>query len=310
VGDRDTRILARLLEDPVFRARFRRDPAGATRDAGLGHLTDELELGDPMETLGPRESRSSLAGVLLAGAFEGIGMHGNGDELVPAPEDAYVSGSPAPAEGGGWAFIRAGESFPGNHPDFSQLRLYGASGVLWDPDDASASAGMASSHAADFKTGVWLVPRQNESAHAFAQRAADAIRRYDPDKVVLDIEAIGKGYEGSRGWRWSEDMMAAFSSLQPDPPPLAVTVEPLQDDFNYAAYTSRGAQVWPQSYLGDMTPRNPDEVVDRVVANGVAPDLVVPVLGPNQLGAYDGLHNIYTADDIQGRAGPPSPPPR
>ena len=81
--------------------------------------------------------------------------------------------------------------------------------------------------------------------------------------------------------------MSTFSRLQPEPPPLAVTVEPLQDDFNYAAYTSRGAEVWPQAYLGDMTPRDPEEVVERVVANGVPRELVVPVLGPGQLDGYE-----------------------
>jgi cell wall-associated NlpC family hydrolase len=102
-------------------------------------------------------------------------------------------------------------------------------------------------------------------------------------------------------------MMQAFSRLQPNAPPLAVTVEPMQDDFNYAAYTSHGAQVWPQSYLGDMTPADPQAVVDRVASNGVPRELIVPVLGPKQLDGYAGPHNIYTADDIQGNN--PSPPP-
>jgi hypothetical protein len=298
----DASVLERLLREPEFRARFRRNPAAAMRDAGLDGLADELELGDPMETLEPRESRSSLAGVLLAGAFEAIGIHDGGHRLLPPVKDAYAAGAPAPAAPSeGWAFIRAGESFPGNHPDYAQLRGYGATGALWDPDDVKAAAGMASSREAGFESGVWLVPHQNESPSAFAQRAHEAITRLGPDVVVLDIEAIGKGYAGSPGWRWSEDMMDAFSRLRPNPPPLAVTVEPLQDDFNYAAYTSRGAEVWPQSYLGDMTPRDPQEVIDRVVANGVPRNLVVPVLGPNQLDGYNGAHNLYTADDIQGR---------
>jgi cell wall-associated NlpC family hydrolase len=38
-----------------------------------------------------------------------------------------------------------------------------------------------------------------------------------------------------------------------------------------------------------------------VVANGVPRNLVVPVLGPKQLDGYNGPHQIYTADDIQGR---------
>jgi hypothetical protein len=269
------------------------------REAGLDGFADEL--GDPMQTLGPRESRSSLAGVLLAGAFEGIGIHDGGHQLLPPVEDGYAPGAPAAPESEGWAFIRLGESFPGNHPDYAQLRGYGATGALWDPDDMNAAAGIASSQEAGFQTGIWLVPHQNEGPSAFAQRTHEAITRFGPHVVVLDIEAIGKGYEGSAGWRWSDEMMNALTRLEPTPPPLAVTVEPMQDDFNYAAYTNRGAQIWPQSYAGDMTPYDPQAVIDRVVSNGVPRDLVVPVLGPSQVDGYQGPHQIYTADDIQGR---------
>ena len=290
------RRLERLLRDEQFRSELLRDPEAAARRAGL----DESDLGDPMETLDPRESRSSLAGLFLAAVVEGVGDHGDGHVALPSPDDALVSGARTPSAGGGWVFIRDGESFPGNHPNYAHLHDDGASGVLWNPDDAKADQGITSSREAQFGGGIWLVPHPNETPDEFARRTVDAIVRYRPDKVVLDIEAIGKGYAGSTGWRWSDEMMKTFSRLQPEPPPLAVTVEPLQDDFNYAAYTSRGAEVWPQAYLGDMTPRDPEEVVERVVANGVPRELVVPVLGPGQLDGYDGPHNLYTADDAQG----------
>src|SRR5882724_1416392 len=202
----DVNVLERLLREPDFRARFRRNPAAAMREAGLQGLAVELELGDPMQTLEPRESRSSLAGVLLAGVLEGVGIYEGGQHLLPPVEDAYAA-APAGSQSEGWAFVRAGGSFPGNHPDYAQLQGYGASGVLWDSDDPAAAAGIASSHSAGLAAGLWLVPHQNESPQAFAQRAADAVTRYRPDRVVLDIESIGKGYAGSTGWRWSDDMM-------------------------------------------------------------------------------------------------------
>src|SRR3954469_9608631 len=198
--DSDARVLESLLQDPEFRARFQRDPSAVAREAGLEGLAAELELGDPMQTLEPRESRSSLAGVLLAGVLEGVGIYEGGQHLLPPVEDAYAAGVSPPSGSEGWAFVRAGGSFPGNHPDFVELQGYGASGVLWDPDDPAAAAGIASSHGAGLSAGLWLVPHQNESPQAFAARAADAIRRYRPDRVVLDIESIGKGYAGSTGW--------------------------------------------------------------------------------------------------------------
>ena len=71
--------------------------------------------------------------------------------------------------------------------------------------------------------------------------------------------------------------------------------------------------MWPQSYYGDMSPADPKTVVDRVASNGVARDLIVPVLGPKQLDGYGGPHNIYTADDIQGQkpsSAPTAPAPQ
>src|SRR3954470_14278933 len=121
-------MLERLLQEPEFRARFRRDPAAAARQEGLQELADEFELGDPMQTLEPRESRSSLAGVLLAGVLEGVGICEGGQHLLPPVEDAYAAGVSPPSGSEGWAFVRAGGSFPGNHPDYVQLQGYRASG--------------------------------------------------------------------------------------------------------------------------------------------------------------------------------------
>ncbi|HTI32441.1 MAG TPA: peptidoglycan DD-metalloendopeptidase family protein, partial [Miltoncostaea sp.] len=69
-------LLARILTDDVFRMRFRRDPVATCRHLGLDDLADELarESARAFQTLEVRESRSSLAGVLLAAAAEGVGV--------------------------------------------------------------------------------------------------------------------------------------------------------------------------------------------------------------------------------------------
>src|SRR3954454_12333209 len=86
-------LIERLLTDPAFRARFRRDPASACRDAGLDELADEMALGagNAMMTLEVRESKSSLAGVMMAAAMEGIGVYEFAKHVVPALEDAAGS---------------------------------------------------------------------------------------------------------------------------------------------------------------------------------------------------------------------------
>src|SRR6185312_14033881 len=70
------RLIERLLVDPVFRGEFRRDPASACVAAGLPELAEELGggAGGGMETLELRESRSSLAGVVMAAAVEGLSV--------------------------------------------------------------------------------------------------------------------------------------------------------------------------------------------------------------------------------------------
>ena len=69
------KLIERLLVDPEFRAEFRRDPAAASVAAGLPELAAELEgSARAMDTLMIRESKSSLAGVVMAVAVEGMSI--------------------------------------------------------------------------------------------------------------------------------------------------------------------------------------------------------------------------------------------
>ena len=69
---RAAELLARLLTDGELRARFRSDPAAVCAEYDLPELGGELlQKGKALETLEIRESRSSLAGALLAAAGEG-----------------------------------------------------------------------------------------------------------------------------------------------------------------------------------------------------------------------------------------------
>jgi hypothetical protein len=83
------KLIERLLADPAFRARFRRDPSRACREAGLESLAEEMRLGagKAMHTLDVRESRSSLAGVMMAAAMEGMGVYEFSKHVVPHLDD-------------------------------------------------------------------------------------------------------------------------------------------------------------------------------------------------------------------------------
>src|SRR3954469_10450966 len=84
-ADVAAKLIERLLADPAFRAKFRRDPAAACRDAGLEELAEEMSVGGgkAMHTLDMRESKSSLAGVMMAAAMEGVGVYQFTENVLP-----------------------------------------------------------------------------------------------------------------------------------------------------------------------------------------------------------------------------------
>ena len=88
-ADIAAQLIERLLGDPAFRAEFRRDPASACRKAGLDELADEMSIGagKAMMTLDQRESKSSLAGVMMAAAMEGVGIYQFGEHILPHIDD-------------------------------------------------------------------------------------------------------------------------------------------------------------------------------------------------------------------------------
>jgi hypothetical protein len=71
--ERAAQMIEQLLGDPDLRASFRRRPGDVARSYGLADVAAELNAGErPLQTLDGRESRSSLAGALLAAAAEGV----------------------------------------------------------------------------------------------------------------------------------------------------------------------------------------------------------------------------------------------
>src|SRR3954449_4443911 len=84
-ADVAAKLIERLLADPAFRTKFRRDPATACREAGLDELAREMSVGGgkAMHTLDMRESKSSLAGVMMAAAMEGVGIYQFTENVLP-----------------------------------------------------------------------------------------------------------------------------------------------------------------------------------------------------------------------------------
>ena len=135
-ADAAARLIERLLADPAFRAEFRRDPAAACREAGLDELAEEMAFGagKAMQTLEIRESRSSLAGVMMAAALEGIGAFGFAQHVAPA----------AAAAPGVVHDVLSRVNLPKIDPPLDDLR-----GALAQPPQAPAAGPGAADQAAD-----------------------------------------------------------------------------------------------------------------------------------------------------------------
>lgn len=188
----------------------------------------------------------------------------------------------------------------GSTPDFGQLKAAGCNGILFHANDPHLGEAIVRAREAGMQSvGIWA-PANAEPPATFAHRLA-GLEQYKPDIVVPDVEFEGKGVPGTPEWQYSEEFANLYRQLVPNQR-WAVTVMPNQDDFNYSAYTSRGAQVWPQAYGATYeTTFDPKSVVDRVAANGVDPRLINPVLAPNQAG--EGLANYasYALEDFEGK---------
>ncbi|MEA2234700.1 MAG: hypothetical protein QOD83_4516 [Solirubrobacteraceae bacterium] len=106
--ERTAALLEALLADPLSRAAFHRSPAKAYRDFDLPELAADLPPGVPGTfSLEVRESRSSLAGAMIAMAAEAIGLvelavgsaaaHGPDAGIDLSVERAGGGRSPAPS---------------------------------------------------------------------------------------------------------------------------------------------------------------------------------------------------------------------
>ena len=223
--------------------------------------------------------------------------------LPDAPVDPVVEAAALHLGEYHYGFVRESSSTP----DYALLKAAGYNGILFHANDAHLGEAIASARAAGIESvGIWAPPN-DEDPVTFANRLAE-LQKYRPSIVVPDVEREGKGWAGSPEWTWSEQFAEFYRRLVPDQM-WAVTVMPNQSDFNYGAYTSRGAQVWPQAYGATYdTTFDPRAVVEWVARNGVDPRLINPVLAPNQSGA--GLDNYasYALEDFQGTFPPFVPP--
>ena len=189
------RLVERVLSDPAFRARFRRDPAGAADEAGLDPVT-ATAVHPALETLDLRESKSSLAGALMAAAVEGLALYEVVDHggLGADSAEAAVGAGPArdlavlhdpniDLDASGVADLRAGRIDPriiAVLEQVSKRHQIGVSALLSDHGARTANGSLSNHHfgrAVDIAT---VDGRPVSPGNEAARKLAAALLRLDP----------------------------------------------------------------------------------------------------------------------------------
>src|SRR3954471_19635912 len=116
--DSSAHLIDRLVGDAQFRELFQRDPVAALREAGVDGSANELArtAGKAIETLEVRESRSSLAGVMMAAALEGLVVSGLASNGVAEAADlprSHGAASSAPPSRAAWPELANGGAHHG-----------------------------------------------------------------------------------------------------------------------------------------------------------------------------------------------------
>ena len=114
----ERQLLERLLTDPSLRLAFRHDPVRTCHELGFDDLADAFAGPRSMQTLEIRESKSSLAGVVMAVAAEAIAV-GEVQGLLRSDGESAATGlaahhvrAPAPPKEAGRALPHGGAQPP------------------------------------------------------------------------------------------------------------------------------------------------------------------------------------------------------
>src|SRR5829696_5123462 len=235
-ADIAAQLIERLLGDPAFRAEFRRDPASACRNAGLDELADEMSIGagKAMMTLDQRESKSSLAGVMMAAAMEGVGVYQFGEHVLPHLDDVpsavgdvlsrvslpavpgrgALSGSPdapdvAPAAGGGAAGAAEAGAPGGGGGGAAAAPPAGA-----PPDTAAANGKAAAAPAEAAAKPEPALPPEHAAAHEAAGKIA-AAESPEAKNAAAAEDAVAKIKEDAKDLPEANDMPDSGVAPQP-----------------------------------------------------------------------------------------------
>jgi hypothetical protein len=199
-----------------------------------------------------------------------------------------------------YAFVRDTNTWGPDSVPYDLARSYGADTVLFASNDPNLAAAVTAARSNHASYGIWVPEGDGPSnPPGYGRYVAILSRRYQPQILVVNIEARGKGNGRSRGWAWNREAARAVARDAPGVN-VGVAILPNESDFNYRAWLLHGATVFLPEAFG-ANPRtdryNPSAVVEAVAKRGVPESMIQPVLAPGQ--RYDGPASYYALDDLR-----------
>ena len=203
-----------------------------------------------------------------------------------------------------YGFVRSTDTWGVNSVPWQRLKDAGFGGLLFSTDDPHLEQALTNARSQGLKAGIW-VPAGAEAgadAKAYADRLVNLASKYGPDILVPDLEYPNiRGYKGSPGWQWHQDVINALGDRLKGTP-LALSIMGNTNDLNLMPWVSKGAQIWAQSYGADPGKDQPYSVdyVRKVLTDmGVPADLINVSISPGQnVPTNEGPYSLYTVDDL------------
>jgi hypothetical protein len=184
-------------------------------------------------------------------------------------------------------------------PDYKTLAAQGVT-VALSADDPHLAEQIARARENGMNPAIWIPATNGADATEYGKKMAGIVQQYQPSSIIPNVEADGKGYAGSKGYNWSNEMMAEYAKYVPKGtgPPLSVSVMG-EKDFNYNAYLNYGGDVQAETFDGKMNHKNVDQVRADLLAAGVPENKITMLLAPGQSPQnWKGQTAGYTLDDM------------
>jgi len=185
-------------------------------------------------------------------------------------------------------------------PDYKTLASQGVT-VALSADDPDLKNQLARARENGMNPAIWIPATSGADPKAYAQKMASIVQTYGPSSIIPNVEADGKGYAGTKGYSWSDEMMAEYSRYVPQGsgPPLSVSVMG-EKDFNYGAYLNYGGDVQVETFGSKLTDhKDVNALHANLLDSGVPEDKITMLLAPGQdPQGWKGRTAAYTLDDM------------